>query len=128
VTLEDVGSASIRLATPQGVFSLPRTGVTAARGASLSLGLRPEALTLINDGEAAFGGKVLLVERLGGETFAYVALEAIDAQPVIVRLDGDHAVAPQDLVRLGFDPGRAHLFGQDGQALGQPGPDAAAEA
>ena len=118
VTLEDADGAGVTLATAQGPLHLPRTGVTAAKGAKLSLGLRPEHLHPARDGEPALTGKVMLVERLGGETFAYVAPDGIDAQPLIVRLDGDHEVAPQQTARLGFDARRAHLFGEDGTALG----------
>lgn len=118
-TLKGADGASVTVATPQGDFHLPRSGVTATQGENLSLGLRPEHLHLAQAGEPALTGQVLLVERLGGETFAYVTPDDFENQQLIVRLDGDHAVAPQDRVRLGFDPGRAHLFGKDGKALGK---------
>jgi len=133
VMLEDAETGQVHLSTPQGMLIVPRSGVNAGKGAKLSLGLRPEHIHIAapeapGSRAAGIAGKVTLVERLGGETFAYVTPSGIDAPQIIVRLEGDHDVAPGDAVRLGFDARHAHLFGPDGKALGQPGSDMAQEA
>ncbi|MDI7776480.1 sn-glycerol-3-phosphate ABC transporter ATP-binding protein UgpC [Asticcacaulis sp. EMRT-3] len=120
-TLDSSGPAQVTLATAQGPLTLPRQGVGAMKGGKITLGLRPEHIHLAGAEEAdALTGCVHLVERLGGETFAYVTLDGFDAAPLIVRLDGESDVTPQAEVRLSFDHDRAHLFGADGKALGAP--------
>ena len=78
---------------------------------------------LTHRAETVCGHYVNLIERLGGETFAYVALKGFEAPPVIVRLDGEVELRVHDEVHLAIDGQRAHLFGADGLALGHA-PDA----
>jgi len=115
----------VMLETPQGEITIPRTGVRAEAGAEVRLGLRPENLHIVSDGQAAvlrggvLRGHVVLVERLGGETFAYVALLGFDQEPVIIKLSGEADLHTHQEVALAMDADRAHLFDVAGLALGQ---------
>jgi len=82
-------------------------------GASLTLGVRPQALHL--DPSGPLVGKVVLVERLGSET--NVSLRLASGQTWLAVLDGNAAVSSGDMLRLGFAPAQAMLFGPDGGVL-----------
>lgn len=78
----------------------------------MSLGIRPDALHI--DPEGQIPGRVEVVERLGDRTHVHTQ---IGDQVVIAEVPGDSAVAVGDLLRLGVDPGRLHLFDGDGRAF-----------
>jgi len=117
--LRDAGRGHVVLDTPQGPLTLPRINVSATIGDAVSLGLRPEGLSIVPPEKGALKGYVNLIERLGGETFAYVALKDFDAQPVTVKLDGDAELAVHQEVHLAIDATRAHLFDAQDQRLGE---------
>lgn len=84
----------------------------------VTLGVRPEAVTLTRPGaEAAIHSEVVLTELAGAELFVYVRLDSGDE--VGARCDPrDISVKPGDRVGVQFDPHRIHLFDQDsGQTL-----------
>jgi multiple sugar transport system ATP-binding protein len=82
--------------------------------AALTLGLRPEHLSVLPAGQGACQGEVLVAERLGGETYLHVR---VAGQTVIARLGGDCATAVGERVGLEIDAQRAHLFQPDGLRL-----------
>jgi multiple sugar transport system ATP-binding protein len=82
-----------------------------AAGASLTAGIRPEALRLADDGAPA---SVEHVESLGHETLVHVV--AGDAR-LVVRVDGMPALAKGARVGVALDPARVHLFDGDGRSL-----------
>jgi multiple sugar transport system ATP-binding protein len=125
VTLDEVHPDRVRLSTKSSGFDLARAGVNAATGSALKLGVRPEGMTLTDEAGADLKGYVNLIERLGGETFAYVALTGLDAEPVILKLDGETEVFEHQQLFLKIDPSRAHLFDAAGKALGAAGSGAA---
>lgn len=63
-------------------------------------------------------GDVLVVERLGGETFAYLRL--LDETVLTVQMHGDNPVQPQDHISVGFPTEACHLFDAAGQAIERP--------
>ncbi|MBS1165441.1 MAG: hypothetical protein H6R00_1466 [Proteobacteria bacterium] len=85
-------------------------------GASLSVGIRPEALLLSTDGP--LGGRVTLTEHLGGLTLIHIALT--DGTPVVLQAVGAPTVAMGDVVRLRIDPAGLHLFDPDGRRIAAP--------
>ena len=101
--------ASVRLGDGSVVDTrVSRAGLPA--GATLELGLRPEAVKV-----AAGGGvqaKVDLVERLGDRTLVYAHLN--DGQAITAEDIGTSAVQVGDTVSLRIDGGSAHIFGPDG--------------
>ena len=90
---------------------------SAASQGTITVGIRPEALTLAADGTA---GTLRLtvehVEWLGHETLAHLHTGDGDAR-LIARLPGMHTLAAGQPVTLAVDPARIHLFGADGAAL-----------
>ena len=74
------------------------------------IGVRPEDLRL---GESGLEGQVTLVEHLGSDLFAHVAIDGA-SETVIVRLDGKGEIARGARVRVAADPARFHRFGADG--------------
>jgi multiple sugar transport system ATP-binding protein len=97
---------------------------SAAVGAKVTLGVRPEHLRLLPAEGRATGedkpgipGAVALVEYLGDVTLAYVQVEGV---PELVAVKcHSAALAPPAGTRvlLAFDPAQAYLFGADGAAM-----------
>jgi ABC-type sugar transport system ATPase subunit len=85
-----------------------------AAGSSITLGLRPEHLSVVAAGQGDMNGEVLVAERLGGETYFHVRLQE---KTVIARVNLDSRIAVGEQVGLAFEPTRAHLFLQDGQRI-----------
>jgi multiple sugar transport system ATP-binding protein len=83
-------------------------------GAS-SIGVRPEDLRVVPwEGGLSRSGRVADVEPLGGYTV--VTLDAGD-QPLRALLRGQPDIRVDSQVALGVEPGRAHFFGEGGNAL-----------
>ncbi|MEM9966384.1 MAG: sn-glycerol-3-phosphate ABC transporter ATP-binding protein UgpC [Asticcacaulis sp.] len=121
VKVAGAATETVTLETPQRALEIPRTGVVATAGDTVSLGLRPENLHVVAEGEVShLKGHVVLIERLGGETFAYVALKDFGNDPVIIKLSGEAELHNHQEVGLRVDLDRAHLFDAGGLALGQP--------
>jgi multiple sugar transport system ATP-binding protein len=97
-----------------GMSSLPFDSSNLAADAQLSLGIRPEHLSLkAADGTA--GVVVTGVEYLGSET--YVHLDTGQDEPLICRCEVNAGWRVGDQVELQLDPGNLHLFDADGTAL-----------
>jgi multiple sugar transport system ATP-binding protein len=94
--------------------AIPLQGKTLPASGDLTVGIRPEHLTL---SEAGIGlkGRVRLAEHLGAETMLYVELEG--GTEAIVRADGLCKARPGDTVGLGLNPAACHIFGPDGAAI-----------
>ena len=95
-----------------------------AGAAPATLGIRPEHLTVVGDGDVGPGGdapgerltgRVLLVERLGGTSHVH-----LDVGPhrLLAAVTGDRLPAPGEAITVGVPPERVHLFGGDGRAVG----------
>jgi multiple sugar transport system ATP-binding protein len=80
----------------------------------LTLGIRPEHLSIREGGLLLGEAQVQMVEQLGGSSFIYGALP--DGQPVAVQLEGQQQLARGDAIPLFFRPDQAHLFLPDGAA------------
>jgi multiple sugar transport system ATP-binding protein len=85
----------------------------AAKGETVTLGIRPEALQPAGAGLAA---SVTLIESLGNIRFAYLASAASD-EPLIVQLAPGQTLAEETVVTLSAAPGACHLFRADGSAF-----------
>lgn len=97
-----------------GIVKVPVDGEGVAEGTPLVLGIRPEHLHPADDGVLA--GEIMVVERLGGETYLYVHSE--NASSLLVSEAGGNSEArAHEHAKLGFDPADAHLFSADGLAL-----------
>lgn len=96
-----------------GGTSLPIAALPFNDGSQITLGLRPEALSLGSDGAAK--GEVSVVEHLGGETLVYVDIGK--GQLVTVKTSDQRPAKVGDTVHISFDPLRLHVFGSNGQSI-----------
>ena len=70
---------------------------------------------LVNqDSDSNWDSKVLVVEKLGSGTFLY--LEKND-ELLVVLTDGDSKIKVGDVVKIGFDSSRCHIFDDTNQAF-----------
>jgi lactose/L-arabinose transport system ATP-binding protein len=93
--------------------SVPTAVRLPAAGQALTIGLRPEHLSVDPSGDTH---KVELTEALGGVSYAYLASET--GERLIVEERGDERIRAGSRVGVAFDPGRAYFFdAQSGQRL-----------
>ncbi|WP_053078664.1 TOBE domain-containing protein [Methylobacterium tarhaniae] len=116
--------AGVRVTLPGGgEVVVPVDGARTAPGASVTLGIRPEALKPGADG--ALSGEVSHVERLGGLTLAHVSVADVavanvsvaDGATVVAQIEGSAPVRTGESIRLTIDPAATHLFDGEGRAL-----------
>jgi multiple sugar transport system ATP-binding protein len=82
-------------------------------GDSVTLGVRPEHLRPADAGELS--GEVLVVERLGGETFLYAQLP--DQSMMTIQADGEIPTRVHDRIHIKLNPSTCHLFDASGAAV-----------
>ncbi len=115
VSASGVGATTIAL--PDGPVALPFGDGRIKSGDVVKIGVRPEDFRLARDDAArAFEGRVVLVEPLGGETIAHIALDG-GAETLVVKLSGEAYVAAGAPIRVAVEPQRIHLFDSDGVAV-----------
>lgn len=78
------------------------------------MGIRPEHLRLDRNSPTV-NGQVLVVERLGGQTYLYVKIAGRDT--VVVQTDGDNSSQLHDLVPVHISGELCHLFNLQGEAV-----------
>jgi ABC-type sugar transport system ATPase subunit len=89
-------------------------------GQEVTAGVRPEAVTLVAEGEpGALPARVEHGEYLGHETLVHASLTGAGDPPrrLVARLPGQHVVAPGSALQLLLDARQVHLFAADGRAL-----------
>ena len=123
VTAAGSGGMAVALDGAAGrVVTVPARAASPAVGAAVTLGVRPEHCTVCPVDQAVLPGTVVMLERLGADTFAFLDVPGAPA-PIAVRLGGaDAGVAPGQRVGLRFDSDRAHVFADDGTALAKAAP------
>lgn len=82
------------------------TGSFAARHNCATLGIRPEHIDVVGEGQALWSGKVVHVENLGSDTYLFVEIGA--AQPLVARQPATVAIQQGSAVAL--EPRRGHLY------------------
>ncbi|MBL0402790.1 sn-glycerol-3-phosphate ABC transporter ATP-binding protein UgpC [Microvirga aerilata] len=82
-------------------------------GDAVTLGVRPEHMRLAGEGE--LHGEVMVVERLGGETFLYTQLK--EGTMLIVQADGEIPTGVHERIAIKLDPAACHLFDSQGLAI-----------
>ncbi|MDQ0124938.1 multiple sugar transport system ATP-binding protein [Pseudomonas lini] len=97
-----------------GITTLPFDSSNLAADTQLSLGIRPEHVSL-KAAEGTAGVAVTGVEYLGSET--YVHLETGQDEPLICRCEVSAGWQVGDRVELQLDIDNLHLFDADGMAL-----------
>ncbi|WLI15309.1 MULTISPECIES: ABC transporter ATP-binding protein [Pseudomonas] len=112
--LQAPGETSLVDTLVWGITSLPFDSSNLAAGTTLSLGIRPEHMSL-TAADGAAGVVVTAVEYLGSET--YVHLDTGHDEPMICRCEVNAGWQAGDRVELQLDIGNLHLFDADGTAL-----------
>jgi ABC-type sugar transport system ATPase subunit len=84
-------------------------------GDKLTLGCRPEHMSLTNANEASLTGTVDLIERLGEVGYAYVKLS--NGQTVTVEVRGASKRGTNDRVNVSFEAAKLQLFDANGNAI-----------
>jgi multiple sugar transport system ATP-binding protein len=121
------GTVTVRLPGGTAVPVPVKNGAAGlAPGTKVTFGIRPEDVAPPGRGDAALPGKVLVVERLGSESYVYVRTE--DGQTVVARREPTTGTAPDEPITVGLMASRSHLFGPDGLAIERPRAGAAAAA
>ena len=97
------------ISLPGGQISLPLSIDRSGFPAAISVGLRPEHLSVCDAGEGNMRGKIVLTEALGGEAFLYLAIEG-QADPLIVRKSGQVTPKKGEIVGLNVPQGSTYIF------------------
>ncbi|MBY5696444.1 ABC transporter ATP-binding protein [Rhizobium leguminosarum] len=125
VTVDEVSGRNVTVSAPDLVpvtVELAEATVL-AKGASLTLGVRPENISMVADGAqgGAINGQVRLVEHLGRETILYVDagnLRTIASESgtgnITVQLSYVAPFAADQNVALKLDANELYLFSPDG--------------
>ncbi|MHC8493558.1 sn-glycerol-3-phosphate import ATP-binding protein UgpC [Thalassospira sp. SM2505] len=80
-----------------------------AGGQAVTAGIRPEHLSLANNGDGHINAVVRMVESLGAETLVYLDFGS-GADNVTLRLQGTHQFAKNDALSLTVQADKIHLF------------------
>jgi multiple sugar transport system ATP-binding protein len=127
-TVRNAGTGAVEVELPGGArLAIPVVDPRQlAAGARVTVGIRPEAVGPPDRADATLSGRVLVVERLGSESFVYIRTDA--GQTLVVRREATAGVAGDAPIAVGLAATRCHLFGPDGLAVERPrpGPPAAA--
>ena len=103
-TVQLTNGASVAIAVKPGRLKV---------GDAVTLGVRPEHMRPAESGEIT--GEVMVVERLGGETFIYTQLT--DGSMLIIQADGEISTSVHERITVKLDPATCHLFDSDGLAI-----------
>src|SRR5690606_2560153 len=103
--IEGSGDAPVFVA---GALRLPLpTGAAVVPGQAVTLGFRPEHVTLAAAGDSALAGEVTVVEPTGTETLLHVQ---VGDETVLAVLRQRLTVVPGDRIFLAVDGAQVHLF------------------
>lgn len=84
-------------------------------GDTVTLGFRPEHMTLGGAGNFALTGIIDIIERLGESGFAHVRLPS--GQTIISEVRGDPRTGAGQSAKLTFDADNLHIFNAEGRRL-----------
>ena len=95
-------------------INISKISKTSSVGESIKIGIRPEHLTINQNAEANWEGKVFVVEKLGSGTFLYIDKVG---EPLVVQTAGDSNIKVGDKVKVGFNSARCQIFNKAGKAF-----------
>lgn len=93
---------------PAGPWIPVSTKLGSRQDTTVMVGIRPEHITLVREGQGLFQIRVELVEALGADTLVHGPLNS--EHMVTIRLAGSARVAPGDTLNLQVESERIHLF------------------
>ena len=114
-TVQQIGATGFVLALGRHGFLRVPFLLSITQGDKLTIGIRPEHLTLATPSQGTLSAQVQIVEHLGSESYIY--LQAISGESLVVRVNGETAVIPDQKVHLHFDPTFLHFFDAKGDAI-----------
>jgi multiple sugar transport system ATP-binding protein len=110
----DQAGATVRL-QGGGSVAVPVQPGRLKAGNKVTLGVRPEHLRPGDAGELQ--GEVMVVERLGGETFLYTRLAGEEGGMIVIQADGEIPTRAHERIAVRLDPATCHLFDAEGLAV-----------
>ena len=115
---ESNGEALTVMLAGEHTIPIPFGGGRAAPGDPITLGIRPEHMSVVDDGQASatIPVKVDLNEQLGGETYLYCTADGLPQ--LTIHQPGQRRAQRGDALRLSIETDQAHLFDGAGDALG----------
>ncbi|HEK1683718.1 MULTISPECIES: ABC transporter ATP-binding protein [Pseudomonas] len=99
-------------------IALPLCAGELATGSQITLGIRPEHLSISRSGHGEHGSLQVTAdvsERLGSDSYCHV--RSASGEMLTVRVRGDFAPEYGEQLELSFDPAHCHLFDSTGKAL-----------
>jgi multiple sugar transport system ATP-binding protein len=118
VTEVEDARVTVRLPGTDESIAVTVSGARVQPGQRVTLGIRPEHMEIGNALAAGLIREVLLVERLGEQT--YVHLEQPGGEPLVAKVPGNARIARGERLRFGINPDCAYLFDEEGMALERP--------
>jgi multiple sugar transport system ATP-binding protein len=113
-TVDRIGESSTIVALAGGAkLEIPAASGRLSPGESVSLGVRPEHLSLGDRG--VLRGEALVIERLGSAAFVHVAVEG--GAIVTVEAGDEVPLRPHDRVSVEVNAAAAHLFDASGLSV-----------
>jgi multiple sugar transport system ATP-binding protein len=97
----------------RGAINATVDGMGKSAGADCTVGIRPEHLTLSDNG--AIAGTVIATEMLGSETIVFANLQS--GENVTASIRGIRSLPPKAVVRFSVDPRFVHVFDERGITL-----------
>ncbi|MGP1396449.1 MAG: ABC transporter ATP-binding protein [Inquilinaceae bacterium] len=114
--VEAVDNQFAKVALPGGSsVNVPIQPGAITAGQTATLGVRPEHLVESDGADGTILGRVFVVERLGGDTYAYVRTDKDNL--ITLQTAGDSRVRAGDDVSIGVQASTCHLFDRNGLAL-----------
>jgi len=114
-TVQGVDAKGIAVVMEGGTkLVLPVDGANVVKGDRVEVGIRPENVTLSDDGNIDISVRVL--ERLGGASITYGDIGA-NGTRFCAALPGDAQVREGERTKLTISPDDCHVFGADGNVL-----------
>ena len=116
MTLVKVTRDGDRLSVPNG-GSIAMSNLPAAAGASLIMGVRPDALTIARGAhDEGFAAKVIYAEYLGDHAYVYAQLA--DGKQIVARAHPGEEFSADETITVTPDPAAVHFFSvEDGKRL-----------
>jgi ABC-type sugar transport system ATPase subunit len=96
-------------------FDLAAAAFAAPVGAAVTIGVRPEHLSVEGPGAFKIAGAVELVERLGETSYAHVRIA--EGIALIAEMRGRDAPKAGDPITLSADDRDLHLFDENGERI-----------
>ncbi|WP_411383395.1 ABC transporter ATP-binding protein [Pseudomonas sp. L7] len=99
-------------------IALPLCAGELTTGSQITLGIRPEHLSISRSGHGEQGSLQVTAdvsERLGSDSYCHV--RSASGEMLTVRVRGDFAPEYGEQLELSFDPAHCHLFDSTGKAL-----------